>query len=68
VAVFGALAINSGQAVLDLDCGGGHLVRDVALAVNEAALWLDQLDTADIEGRYGFVSVFVLTTAIAATR
>jgi len=34
----------------------------------EAALWLDQLDTADTEGRFGFVSVPVLTTAIATSR
>ena len=35
LAVFEALAIKSGQSVLDLGCGGGHLVRDVALAVGE---------------------------------
>ena len=34
----------------------------------EAALWLDQLETADTEGRFGFVSVPVLTTAIATSR
>ena len=33
--VFNALGIESGQAVLDLGCGGGHLVRDIALAVGE---------------------------------
>lgn len=36
LAVFEALAINSGQAVLDLGCGGGHLVRDIALAVGDS--------------------------------
>lgn len=35
LAVFEALAISSGQAVLDLGCGGGHLVRDIALAVGD---------------------------------
>ena len=34
--VFEALSIKSGQALLDLGCGGGHLVRDIALAVGEA--------------------------------
>ena len=34
----------------------------------EAASWLEQLDTADTEGRFGFVSVPVLTTAIAISR
>ena len=29
------LSIKSGQAILDLGCGGGHLVRDIALAVGE---------------------------------
>ena len=33
MAVFEALAVESGQAVLDLGCGGGHLVREIALAV-----------------------------------
>jgi len=33
----------------------------------EAALWLEQLDKADDEGRFGFVSVPVLTTATAAS-
>ncbi len=50
--VFEALAIESGQAVLDLGCGGGHLVREIALAVgdNGRAVGLDmsaaQLDAA----------------------
>lgn len=35
LAVIEALAIGSGQAILDLGCGGGHLVRDVALAVGD---------------------------------
>jgi SAM-dependent methyltransferase len=53
LAVFEALAINSGQAVLDLGCGGGHLVRDFALAVgdNGRAVGLDastvQLESAN---------------------
>ncbi len=99
LAVFDALAVNTGQAVLDLGCGGGHLVRDLALAVGDsgrvvgldastdqlesagalcaglsavelkqdAASWLDQLEKADIEGRFGFVSVPVLTTATTAS-
>jgi ubiquinone/menaquinone biosynthesis C-methylase UbiE len=33
MAVFEALAVESGQAILDLGCGGGHLVREIALAV-----------------------------------
>lgn len=33
MAVFEALAVESGQAILDLGCGGGHLVREFALAV-----------------------------------
>jgi SAM-dependent methyltransferase len=33
MAVFAALSVGAGQAVLDLGCGGGHLVRDLALAV-----------------------------------
>ena len=41
LAVFEALAISSGQAVLDLGCGGGHLVRDIALAVGGRAVGLD---------------------------
>ena len=36
LAVFEALAIESGQSVLDLGCGGGHLVRDVAQAVGNS--------------------------------
>ncbi len=36
LAVIEALAIGSGQAILDLGCGGGHLVRDVALAVGDS--------------------------------
>ncbi|MCZ6722445.1 MAG: methyltransferase domain-containing protein [Gammaproteobacteria bacterium] len=36
LAVFEALAVNTGQAVLDLGCGGGHLVRDLALAVGDS--------------------------------
>ena len=28
MAVFEALSIESGQAILDLGCGGGYLVRD----------------------------------------
>jgi arsenite methyltransferase len=35
VAVIDALAIKTGQAVLDVGCGGGHLVREFALAVGE---------------------------------
>jgi SAM-dependent methyltransferase len=34
----------------------------------DAADWLDQLQKADTEGRFGFVSVPVLTTATAASR
>lgn len=33
IATFDSLAVESGQAVLDLGCGGGHLVRELALAV-----------------------------------
>lgn len=32
-AAFDALAVERGQAILDLGCGGGHLVRELALAV-----------------------------------
>ncbi|MCH7881335.1 MAG: methyltransferase domain-containing protein [Proteobacteria bacterium] len=52
MAVFEALSIKSGQTVLDLGCGGGHLVRDIALAVGDEgrAVGLDasadQLSTA----------------------
>ncbi len=35
LAVFEALAVESGQAILDLGCGGGHLVRELALAVGD---------------------------------
>ena len=35
MAVFEALAVESGQAILDLGCGGGHLVRELALAVGD---------------------------------
>jgi hypothetical protein len=35
------------------------------VAEEDAALWLDQLSRADSEGRFGFVSVPVLTTAVA---
>lgn len=33
MAVFEALALRCGQAVMDFGCGGGHLVRDLARAV-----------------------------------
>lgn len=36
MAVFEALAIETGQAILDLGCGGGHLVREIALAVGNS--------------------------------
>ena len=36
MAVFDALAIETGQAILDLGCGGGHLVREIALAVGDS--------------------------------
>jgi SAM-dependent methyltransferase len=36
LAVFNALAIKTGQSILDLGCGGGHLLRDVALAVGDS--------------------------------
>ena len=35
------------------------------IAEDDAARWLDQLAEADQEGRFGFVSVPVLTTATA---
>lgn len=35
MAVFNALTVEAGQAVLDLGCGGGHLVREFAIAVGE---------------------------------
>ena len=52
LAVFEALAVNTGQAVLDLGCGGGHLVRDLALAVGDSGRVVgldtssDQLESA----------------------
>ena len=52
LAVFEALSIKTGQAILDLGCGGGHLVRDFALAVGDSgrAVGLDaspdQLESA----------------------
>lgn len=33
MATFEALTVTPGQAILDLGCGGGHLVRELALAV-----------------------------------
>lgn len=53
LAVLEALSIKTGQAILDLGCGGGHLVRDIALAVGDSgrAVGLDasadQLDAAN---------------------
>ena len=35
MAVLQSLALKSGQAVLDLGCGGGQLLRDIALAVGD---------------------------------
>ena len=35
------------------------------IAESDAELWLRQLDEADREGRFGFVSVPILTTAVA---
>lgn len=52
LAVFEALVPQSGQKVLDLGCGGGHLVRELALAVGKdgRAVGLDmsaeQVETA----------------------
>lgn len=52
MAVFDALQIESGQTVLDLGCGGGHLVRELALAVGNGgrAVGIDasaeQIETA----------------------
>ena len=36
MAVYEALAIETGQAILDLGCGGGHLIREVAMAVGDS--------------------------------
>jgi len=36
MAVFESLALESGLAVLDLGCGGGHLVREIARAVGDS--------------------------------
>ncbi len=52
MAVFDALAVEAGQAILDLGCGGGHLLRELAQAVGDdgRAVGLDmnpeQLDAA----------------------
>lgn len=52
VTVFEALQVTPGQAVLDLGCGGGHLVRELARAVGDGgrAVGLDasadQVETA----------------------
>ena len=35
MSAFTALAVESGLAVLDVGCGGGHLVRELALAVGD---------------------------------
>ena len=35
MAVFEALAVESGQHILELGCGGGHLIREIALAVGD---------------------------------
>ncbi len=35
MAIFEALAIETGQSILDLGCGGGHLVREIALATGD---------------------------------
>lgn len=35
MAVVSALDVEAGQALLDIGCGGGHLVRDLALAVGD---------------------------------
>jgi len=35
MAVFDYLAIEAAQAVLDIGCGGGHLVREIGLAVGD---------------------------------
>jgi len=62
MAVFEALSIESGQAILDQGCG---VVTWYAIGEDDADLWLEQLSRADREGRFGFVSVPVLTTAVA---
>lgn len=55
MAVFEALSPRSGAAMLDLGCGGGHLTRDIAVAVGESgrAVGLDasadQIDAAKAE-------------------
>lgn len=36
MAAFNAMGVAAGQAVMDLGCGGGHLVRDLARAVGES--------------------------------
>ena len=52
MSVFEALAISSGQSILDLGCGGGHLVREIALAVGDTGRVVgldaspDQLESA----------------------
>lgn len=52
MAVFDSLLVEPGQVVLDLGCGGGHLVREFALAVGDGgrAVGLDasaeQIETA----------------------
>ena len=57
MAVYEALAIESGQAILDLGCGGGHLVREIALAVGDGGRVVgldasaDQLKAADFPAR-----------------
>ena len=53
MAVFSALAVESGQAVLDLGCGGGHLVRELALAVGQGgrAVGLDMSQEQLAAGR-----------------
>jgi len=49
-----ALALATGQSVLDLGCGGGHLVKEIGLAVGEAGKVIgvdsspEQLESASI--------------------
>ena len=65
--------MESGQAFLDLGCGGGHLIRDILrwqLEIMATPLLyryygIVDASRADSEDRSGFVSVPVLTTAIA---